>query len=83
MRIGGIIKKLRLQQKITQSQLAQVLNVERTTISNYENNYSNPDIETVVKLADYFNVSTDYLLSRIETSDKNVEWTKESIKYEM
>lgn len=73
LRIGGIIKKLRLQQKVTQSKLAQVLKVERTTISNYENNYSNPDLETLVKLADYFNVSTDYLLSRFEANDKNIE----------
>lgn len=46
----------------TQQQLADYLNVGKSTISNYETGYSSPDIETLKKLSEIFNVSTDYLL---------------------
>ncbi len=63
MRIGTTIRELRKQQNLSQSQLAKDMQMSRTTITNYENNYSNPDLDTLVALAEYFNVSTDYLLS--------------------
>lgn len=63
MKIGSTIKKLRKQNHLTQAQLAKDLQMSRTTITNYENDYSSPDLNTLVALANYFNVSTDYLLS--------------------
>lgn len=62
MRIGQIIQQLREEAKMLQSELAQKLGLGRTTISNYENNYSYPDLDTLIAIAQLFGVSTDYLL---------------------
>ena len=50
---------------ITQSTLAAALGIQRQTVSNYANGQSSPDAETVVKIADYFHVTSDSLLGRI------------------
>lgn len=60
------LKTLRQQKNINQAELGKIIDVGKTTISNYETGYSVPDLETVVKLADYFDVSTDYLLGRTD-----------------
>lgn len=62
--LGGRILALRAQRNICQKELAIYLHVSISTISNYENDVHEPDLPTLVKLADYFNVSTDYLLNR-------------------
>ncbi|EGD46265.1 helix-turn-helix domain protein [Ruminiclostridium papyrosolvens DSM 2782] len=62
--VGDILKTIREEKKITQDQIAQLLNIKRQTYSSYERNKSLPDINILSKLADYFNVSTDYLLGR-------------------
>lgn len=51
-----------MENKVTQQQLADVLNIKRQTISLYLNGVSLPPIEKLVDIANYFNVSTDYLL---------------------
>ena len=56
------LRELRTQNHISQDRLAKELNVGRTTITNYESGESKPDIEMVKKIANYFNVSIDYLL---------------------
>lgn len=62
MNIGARIHALREESRILQSDLAKKLDVSRTTISNYENGYSFPDLSTLAALSQYFDVSTDYLL---------------------
>jgi transcriptional regulator with XRE-family HTH domain len=62
--IGQRIRELRKQHKMTQEQVAAFLNLAKSTISQYENSINEPDIETIVKLADRFNVTVDYLLGR-------------------
>lgn len=59
-----ILNQLRKEQSITQDYLADLLNVSRTTIVRYEKGTCEPDIATLVKIADIFNVSLDYLLGR-------------------
>lgn len=61
------LNKLRKQKKISQLKLALDLNMSQNTISRYENLEREADYETLIKIADYFNVSLDYLLGR---SDK-------------
>ena len=61
------IKKLRLKRKITQVDLATQIEVKQETISAYESGKAQPSCEALVKIADYLNTSTDYLLGRIET----------------
>lgn len=62
MEIGKIIKELRLEQKLTQTELAKKLNTTQDTISLWELGKSFPDIQSLINLSKIFNVSTDYLL---------------------
>ncbi len=78
MDIGKKIRTLRLQKNIPQNDLAKILGVSKSTMSNYERNYSTPDPELLVKIADYFNVSIDYLFDyELQISDL----TRESFDY--
>lgn len=63
MNFGEKIFQLRTERGIYQKQLAEYLSVSIGTISNYENSVHYPDLETLCKFAEYFHVSTDYLLS--------------------
>ena len=63
--LGDMIAELRKDKKLLQKELADLLNVTIGTISNYETNVHMPDIENLVKLADFFDTSTDYMLERI------------------
>lgn len=59
------LKDLRKGCKLTQEAIAETLGVSQASITSWENGKRMPDIEMLVKLADYFNVSTDYLLGRV------------------
>ncbi len=65
--IAENIKFYRRQIGLTQQELAEKLNGKKSLVSNYENGYSTPDIFTLCKLADIFDVSLDEL----------VEWSKD------
>ena len=56
------LSKARKKKGYTQADAAKYLNCNRATITNYEIGRRNPDIETLVKLAEYYEVSVDYLL---------------------
>lgn len=60
------LKSLRRASKMKQSELAEKLSLSQQTISLYEANKRHPDLDTLVRLADEFHVSTDYLLGRTE-----------------
>ena len=60
------LKKLRKMKNISQLKLALDLNMKQNSISRYENGEREADYETLVKFADYFDVSLDYLLGRKE-----------------
>ena len=62
--IGKNIKALRKQYQITQSELAKAMFGSKSPISNWENGYALPDIYTLIKIADYFDVSLDELVGR-------------------
>lgn len=64
--IGERLKKLRKSRGFEAQYIAKLLNVAKSTYSGYENNKSVPNYETLKKLADIFNVSTDYLLGRTD-----------------
>lgn len=66
MNFGHRLKHLRKIDKITQEELAQYLDVGRATIAGYETKGTQPSFELVCKLADYFDVSIDYLLGRTD-----------------
>lgn len=64
------LKELRTAKNFYQKDLAEMLGVDRTTYSKYESGSSEPNHETLLKLAEIFEVSTDYLLGRDEKENK-------------
>ena len=60
------LKELRKARHITQEKLAMDLNMNQNTISRYETGEREADYRTLILLADYFNVSIDYLLERTD-----------------
>lgn len=56
------LKELREAKRATQQQIANDLGLSRQTYSNYEGGRREPDMETLKHIADYFNVSVDYLI---------------------
>ena len=64
MNFGDTLRCLIEDNDMTQRQVAAQLNIAPTTLGNYIRNLREPDFETLIKLADYFNVSTDFLLDR-------------------
>lgn len=70
MTLGSRIQELREEKNISRKSLAQVLEISYSAMSKYETNERFPEKEMLVQLADYFNVSIDYLIGR---SDIRVE----------
>lgn len=75
--LGKRLKQLRIEKKITQLELGKIINVTHVSISGYESGNRFPDINTLERLADYFNVQTDYLLGR----NHQIEQTKKQGRY--
>ena len=63
------LKELRKKNGISQLKLAMDLNMNQNSISRYENGIREADYATLIKFADYFNVSIDYLLERTDIPD--------------
>lgn len=60
------LKSLRENKGISQKQLADVISVSQQSINKYENHNIEPDIETLIKMADYFETSVDYLIGHTD-----------------
>lgn len=63
------LKELRTAKGISQLKLAIDLNMNQNSISRYENGIRQADYATLIKFADYFNVSIDYLLERTDNPE--------------
>jgi repressor LexA len=63
------IKELRKSKKLSQKDLAEILNVHQTAVSQWEQNRTMPDIDMIKKLAKYFGVTTDYILGDSQTDN--------------
>lgn len=68
---GDRLKELRENKQLKQSDLANDLGIGRTTLSHYELNNREPDFNTLEKIANYFDVSIDYLLGRTDLKSFN------------
>ena len=71
--LGLRIKELRLSHSLNQVELARLLSVTKQTVSNWENNNIQPSVDMLVKIADCFSVTTDYLLDRDKKISINVD----------
>ena len=70
------LRSLREERKISQQKIAMDLQISQASVSKYEVGSAEPDIGTIIKLAEYFNVSTDYLLG---TSEIKMPLTKSDL----
>lgn len=89
MDLGDKLKSLRVEKRINQSDVAEFLNVDRSTYGKYETGDSSPDYDKLVRLADYFQVSLDWLLGRtiVKTPIETIaahhdgdDWTEEELE---
>lgn len=87
MLIGSRIKYLRKQKNISQEKLGVELSLSKTTISHYENESRIPSIETLIDIANYFEVDINYILGldnlivsnkrTLQASDEEIEFILE------
>lgn len=66
--MGKQLKKFRQEQGVSQQELADYLSISRQTISKWELGKSLPDVENIIRLCDYFNISADVLIGRKKPS---------------
>ena len=71
------LKKLRLEKGLLQRELAELLNLTRPAITYYELGKRFPDQEILKKIADFFDVSIDYLVGRVNHKNPALSETKE------
>ena len=62
--IGNKLKELRKIENLTQQQLADKLNISRVNYTRYETDVVRPDYETLVAIADYYNITLDEIFGR-------------------
>ena len=65
------LKELRKNRGITQLKLSMDLSISQNSISRYETGEREADYSTLIRIADYFNVSIDYLLNRTDNPEIN------------
>lgn len=65
------LKSIRVEKNLTQKQVASALGLSTMAIQNYENNRRKPTYDVLVALADYFNVSMDYIAERTDNPEIN------------
>jgi transcriptional regulator with XRE-family HTH domain len=71
MSLGQIIKELRKTQNLSRVRLAGILGLSYWALSKYENDEREPDYQTLIRLADHFGVSMDFLFERKLPSTSN------------
>lgn len=73
--IANRLSDLRRKKGVKQDEIADFLHVGRATIANYETGKRSPDFETLIKLADYYGVSCDYILRGVSSEFANIHST--------
>lgn len=72
MALNQRLKELRLEKHATQKNVADAVGVATRNMQHFEYGTARPKLDTVIKLADFFNVSTDYLLGRTDNPAINL-----------
>ena len=82
---GDRLKELRENRKLLQEPIAKHLGVTKSTFSRFETGVRQPDASMLVKIADYFNCSVDYLLGRVDdptmTHEEYIKVAQEKYKF--
>ncbi len=72
------LKELRLQHNLSQQKLADILHITQQSVYKYENDITTPDIETLTRMAEFFNTSVDYLIDFTDQPRK-IEFVAETM----
>lgn len=80
MLLGERLKETRQKKGVSQSTVAEHLNISRQSISKWENNSSYPDLDNLVRLSEYYEVTVDDLLKENKGLKKKIEENNEKIK---
>ena len=81
MEYGKILSKLRIEKGLTQDNIANFLNIDRTTYNHYEVQENIIPIKHLISLVNYFNISIDYLFGFVENEQyKNIIFDVDNIK---
>lgn len=72
------LKQLRAEFKLTQEQLGKKINVTKVSVSGYESGNRKPDIDTLQRLSDFFQVNVDYLLGKTDIRTVRTEISDEA-----
>lgn len=64
------LKRLRIEKNLSQQKLAELLHVSQQSIHKYENNLASPDLETLKRMANFFNTSVDYLVGQTDVNHR-------------
>ena len=78
-KIKNRIRDLREDRDLRQVDVAQATGIDQKTLSNYETGKTNPDSYAIIRLAEFFGVTTDYLLGYASISLKKTEDIKEKL----
>ena len=70
---SNVLQQLRKEARLTQDQLSDALGIPKRTYGSWERNERQPDFDMLCKIADYFNVTTDYLLGRTAMEIKVIQ----------
>lgn len=77
------LKRLRKERNLTQQDMADFLGITRQGYAKYENGHAETDLETLKKLANFFNVTTDYLIGNVDNEPDIDSLTDEEIDEEI
>jgi transcriptional regulator with XRE-family HTH domain len=71
METSEVIRNLRIKNNLSSKELSKILNISESSVSLYESGKRKPSLGLIIKIADYFSVSTDYLLGITQKENEN------------
>lgn len=77
---GDKLKELRKNKNMSQEELGEICGVAKQTVSNWENNITQPPFDVVIKISKYFSVSTDYLFGIKQEDMANIDKLKQVLQ---
>lgn len=83
IKINDKLRQLRLSKNLTQEEIANVINIKQSSYSSYEIGRREPDLETLVKIADLYKISVDQLLGRPENNNLTTKENKPDFKSDL